>query len=99
VIDDIVAGGSVFKELDVLYENGAEGKTYLSITHPVLLPKALRMMEQDDRIGKLVVTNTLPVTQEKRSDRIEVISIAPLLAGIINDIHEGRSISAKLVLC
>ncbi len=99
VIDDIVAGGSVFRELDVLYDNGAEGKTCLAITHAVLLPKALQLMEQDDRIGKMVVTNTLPVGQEKRSDRIEVISIAPLLAGIINDIHEGRSISAKLVLC
>jgi ribose-phosphate pyrophosphokinase len=99
VIDDIVAGGSVLKELDVLYDQGAEGKTYLAITHPVLLPKALKLIEQDDRIGKVVVTNTLPVTREKRSERIEVISIAPLLAGIIQDIHEGRSISPKLVLC
>jgi ribose-phosphate pyrophosphokinase len=99
VIDDIVAGGSVLKELDVLYDQGAVGKTYLAITHPVLLPKALKLIEQDDRIGKVVVTNTLPVTREKRSERIEVISIAPLLAGIIQDIHEGRSISPKLVLC
>ncbi len=99
VIDDIMAGGSVLKELDVLYENGAVGKTYLAITHPVLLPKALRLIEQDDRIGKVVVTNTLPVSQEKRNAKIEVISIAPLLAGIIQDIHEGRSISPKLVFC
>ncbi len=99
VIDDILAGGSVIKELDALYENGAEGKTYLAITHAVLLPKALKMIEADDRIGKVVVTNTLPVTPDKRGGRIEVISIAPLLAGIIQDIHEGRSISQKLVLC
>jgi ribose-phosphate pyrophosphokinase len=99
VIDDIMAGGSVLRELDMLYDNGAEGKAYLAITHPVLLPKALRMIEADDRIDKVVVTNTLPVPLEKRSSKIEVISIAPLLAGIIEDIHEGRSISPKMVFC
>jgi ribose-phosphate pyrophosphokinase len=99
VIDDIMAGGSLLKELDMLYDQGAVGKTYLAITHPVLLPKALRLIDQDERIGKVVVTNTLPVTREKRNERIEVISIAPLLADIIQDIHEGRSISPKLVLC
>lgn len=99
IIDDIMAGGSVIRELDSLYENGAEGKAYLAITHPVLLPKALKLIQEDDRIDKVVVTNTLPVPPEKRSDKIEVISIAPLLSEIIEDIHEGRSISPKLVLC
>jgi ribose-phosphate pyrophosphokinase len=99
IIDDIMAGGSILNELDALYENGAEGKAYLAITHPVLLPKALKMIEEDDRIGKVVVTNTLPVPLEKRTEKIEVISIAPLLAGIIQDIHEERSISPKMVFC
>lgn len=99
IIDDIMAGGSVLSELDALYEHGAEGKACFAITHPVLLPKALRMIEQDDRIDKVVVTNTLPVPREKRSPKIEVVSIAPMLAGIIEDIHEERSISPKLVLC
>lgn len=99
VIDDVMAGGSILSELDALYDNGAVGNAYLAITHPVLLPKALKMIGKDDRIEKVVVTNTLPVTQEKKNDKIEVISIALLLAGIINDIHEGRSISPKLVLC
>ena len=99
IIDDIMAGGSVLNELDMLYDLGAEGKAYLAITHPVLLPKALKMIEDDERIEKVVVTNTLPVPIEKRGTKIEVISIAPLLAGIIEDIHEGRSISPKMVFC
>lgn len=99
IIDDIIASGSVLNELDALYENGAEGKTYLAVTHPVLLPKALQLIEKDDRIGKVVVTNTLPVPESKRSPKIDVISIAPLLAGIIQDIHEERSISPKMVFC
>jgi ribose-phosphate pyrophosphokinase len=97
IIDDIMAGGSVIKELDTLYENGAEGKAFFAITHPVLLPKALKMIDEDDRIEKVVVTNTLPVVGDKKGSKIEVISIAPLIAGIIQDIHEERSISPKMV--
>lgn len=97
VIDDIMAGGSVLRELDALYDNGAVGKAYFSVTHPVLLPKALKVIQSDERIGKVVVTNSLPVPPEKQTSKIEVISIAPLLAGIIQDIYEGRSISPKMV--
>ncbi len=98
VIDDIVAGGSVLKQLDALYDAGAVGKTVFSITHPVLLPTALQRLEDDDRIEKLVVTNTVPVPPEKRHPKVEVLSIAPLLAEIINKIYRGESISSRLVL-
>lgn len=99
VIDDLMAGGSVIKQIDALYERGAEGKAYFSVTHPVLLPSALRLLEADDRIEKLVVTNTIALSPEKQHHpKIEVLSIAPLLAEIISDIHEGMSISSKLVL-
>ena len=98
IIDDIIAGGSVLKQLDVLYEQGAAGKACFSITHPVLLPSALEILDHDDRIEKLVVTNTIPVPPEKQHPKIEVISIASMLAEIIYDIHEGKSISSLLVL-
>lgn len=99
VIDDMMAGGSVLKQLDALYDNGAEGKASFAITHPILLPTALERLDADDRIEKLVVTNTIPVPSEKRNHpKIEVLSVAPLLADIINSIHQGRSISQKLIL-
>jgi ribose-phosphate pyrophosphokinase len=97
IIDDLVAGGSVLRQIDALYERGAEGGAYFSITHPILLPTALETLDRDDRIEKLVVTNTLPVPPEKRHPKVEVISIASLLADIIQDIHKGISISPKLV--
>jgi ribose-phosphate pyrophosphokinase len=80
-----------------LYDRGAVGKACFSITHPVLLPSALQILETDDRIEKLVVTNTMPLSPEKRHPKIEVVSVGALLADIINDIHEGHSISGKLV--
>jgi ribose-phosphate pyrophosphokinase len=98
IIDDIMAGGSVLKQIDALYKEGAEGKAYFAITHPVLLPTALRRLDEDDRIEKLVVTNTIPVPPEKQHPKVEVLSIAPLLADIILSIYRGASISERLVL-
>jgi ribose-phosphate pyrophosphokinase len=98
VIDDLVAGGSVLKQIDALYEAGAVGKTCFSITHPVLLPQALEYLDADDRIEKLVVTNSIPVPVEKQHPKLEVLSIAGMLAEIIKRIHCGESISPLLVL-
>jgi ribose-phosphate pyrophosphokinase len=98
IIDDLVAGGSVLKQIDSLYEQGAEGKAYFSITHPVLLPSALKILDEDDRIEKLVVTNTIPLPPEKQHPKVEVLSVASLLSVVINYIHEGVSISGKMVL-
>ncbi len=93
-----MAGGSVLKQVDALYDKGADGKVYFAITHPVLLPTALQQLEADDRIEKLVVTNTIPVPPEKRHAKIEVLSIAPMLAEIIQRIYKGASITERLVL-
>lgn len=98
IIDDVIASGSILKQIDALYAQGAEGKACFAITHPVLLPTAMSYLQADDRIEKLVVTNTIHVPPEKCGGKIEVVSIAPLLADIINRIHNGLSISEKLVL-
>jgi ribose-phosphate pyrophosphokinase len=88
----------VLKQIDVLYDNGAEGKACFSVTHPVLLPSALDILSNDDRIEKLVATNTVPIPPDKQHPKLEVLSVASLLAVVINYIHEGVSISSKLVL-
>jgi len=98
IIDDIIASGSVLKQLDILYDNGAKGKACFAITHPVLLPSALDILAKDDRIGKLVVTNTLPIPPEKQHPKLEVLSVASLLADIIQRVHTGVSISEKLIM-
>lgn len=98
IIDDLMASGSVLNQIDALYEHGAVGKACFSISHAILLPSALRKLNDDDRIEKLVVTNTLPIPLDKSHPKLEVISIGPLLADIIYRIHNGISISEKLVL-
>ncbi|MFZ0534621.1 MAG: ribose-phosphate pyrophosphokinase [Anaerolineales bacterium] len=98
IVDDLIAGGSVLMQIDDLYQHGAEGKVCLAITHPVMLPTALKMLDEDDRIEKLVVTNTIPLPSAILHPKIEIISIAPMLADIIYRIHNGISISEKLIM-
>lgn len=98
IIDDVMAGGSVLKQVDALYNAGAEGGACFAITHPVLLPTALKRLDEDDRIERLVVMNTIPVPESKHHPKIVVLSVAQLLADIINRIYHGESISSKLIL-
>ncbi|MEJ5203230.1 MAG: ribose-phosphate diphosphokinase, partial [Anaerolineales bacterium] len=98
IIDDLIASGSVLNQIDALYQQGAQGKAYFAVTHPVLLPSALRILMNEDRIEKLIVTNTIPLPPEKLNSKIEVLSIAPLLADIIQRVYRGESISDRLVL-
>lgn len=98
IIDDVMAGGSVLKQVDALYQNGATGKACFAVTHPVLLPTALEHLSADDRIEKLVVTNTIPVPDTKQHPKLAVLSIAPLLSDVIYRIYKGQSISEKLIL-
>lgn len=96
IIDDMMSSGSVLKQIDALYDAGATGKAYFCVTHPVLLPSAIECLNNDDRIEKLVVSNTINIPPEKRSSKLEILSIAPLLADIINRIYHGTSISNLL---
>lgn len=97
VIDDLMAGGSVLKQIDALYERGAEGQAYFSVTHPVLLPSALETLSNDDRIGGLICTNTIPIPPEKMHPKIKVLSVAGLMADIISRVHKGISITPRLI--
>ncbi len=98
IIDDLMAGGSVLKQLDALYDRGAVGKAYFAVTHPVLLPSALEILDKEDRIEKLVTTNTIFLPPEKRHPKVVVLSVADMLADIISRVHRGVSISEKLIL-
>jgi ribose-phosphate pyrophosphokinase len=97
VIDDLMAGGSVLKQIDVLYERGAEDQAYFSVTHPVLLDSALKTLADDDRIGGLICTNSIPIPPDKMHPKITVISVAGLLADIISRVHKGISITPRLI--
>jgi ribose-phosphate pyrophosphokinase len=95
VIDDIVAGGSVLTQVHDLLDKGARPEVYFCVTHPVLLPSALKRLAAIDELKELVVSNTIYVPPEKRQPhtKVRVLSLAPTLAEVIRCIHRGESIS------
>ncbi len=97
LIDDIIAGGSVLDQIPALIRAGARPPVYLSITHPVLLPSALKRLDRDE-IAELITTDTIDLPPEKRHPKIRVQSIAPLLAEVISRIHCGQTVSPLLRL-
>lgn len=98
IIDDLLAGGSVLKQVESLYQQGAVGKTIFTITHPILLPSAIKILNEDDRIDRIVCSNSIYIPPEQCHPKIDVVSIAPLLAEIIERMHRGSSISDRLIL-
>ena len=96
IIDDVIAGGSVLDEVDKLIDAGARPEVYLAITHGVLLPSALKRLE-DPRIKRLVVSDTICQPEAIRNHpKITIVSVAKLLAEVIGRIHEGESISGLI---
>ncbi len=92
VDDEIDTAGSLVAVARTLMERGAK-ELYSCCTHPILSGSAIRKIDSSP-VKKIVVTNTVPVNSGKESDKISVISIAPLLGEAIHRIHTGQSIGA-----
>ena len=92
LVDDMAAtAGSIVEAAQALKNNGARD-IYACVTHPVLCGPAIERIEKSI-IKEMVVTNTIPVEEHKRIDKIKVLSIAPLLANAIKRINSEESIS------
>lgn len=93
IIDDMVdTAGTLTQAVDSLITNGAK-RVFAVATHPVLSGPALKRIHESS-IEKLWVTDTIPLSPEaSSSSKIEVISVAPLLAEAIKRIHGNDSIS------
>jgi len=93
IVDDMIStAGSMVEAVAALKKNGA-GDIYGAITHPVLCGPAIKRIEASG-IKELVVTDTIPMSEEKKIDRITQLSVAPLLGEAIKRIHDEETISA-----
>ncbi|MGD8554016.1 MAG: ribose-phosphate diphosphokinase [Anaerolineales bacterium] len=90
VDDEVLSGGSMEEAVEILREHGAQD-IYLSFTHGLLVSPAKQRLEKMG-VKEIVTTNTLPISKEKRTKNMTVLSIAPLLAEVILRAHEGRSV-------
>ena len=90
LIDDMIdTGGTIVAAAELLKEKGA-GMVVAATTHGVFSGPAIERLENSS-IEKVVVTNTLPLP--RTIDKIEVVSIAPLIAAAIRGIFEDTSVS------
>ena len=86
--DEIDTAGSVMETVKVLEKFGAKN-IYAGCTHGVLSGPAIERIKNSN-IKELVMTNTVPLPDEKKLDNITVLSIAPLFADAIQRINEER---------
>lgn len=84
--DEIDTAGSMMETVKVLKKFGAKS-IYAGCTHGVLSGPAIERIANSD-IKELVITNTIPLVEEKKIDKITELSIAPLFAETIKRINE-----------
>ena len=95
--DEIVTGGTMLAAAEAVVEAGATD-IYAVATHGVLPGNASTRLAEQPYIKEIVITDTVPLSEDKVNSKIKVISIAPLLGEAIRRIHEGRSVGELFTL-
>ena len=92
IIDDIIdTGGTLIKSMQALKKAGMR-KIYVFITHAVCSGDVYERINASD-IEKLYITDSLRVMKDRLGSKIEVLSVAPVIADAIRHIHMELSIS------
>ncbi|MGH2456966.1 MAG: ribose-phosphate diphosphokinase [Candidatus Limnocylindria bacterium] len=90
--DEIDTAGSLMEAVDALVAEGATA-VYSCATHGVFSGAALERIAAS-QLQEVIVTDTIPLSDEAPDDRITVLSIAPLFGEAIKRIHRGESVGA-----
>ena len=93
IVDDMIStGGTLIEAAETLLERGARD-VIACATHSIFAGGAADLIQQS-RIREVITTNTIPLADASRRDKIHQVSIAPLLAEAIRRIHRHESVSA-----
>jgi ribose-phosphate pyrophosphokinase len=93
IVDDMVdTGATIVNAADALFDQGA-AQVIVTATHGVLSGPAVDLLK-NSRISEVIVSNTLPISNEKRFDKLTVLSIAPLIARAISEIFSDGSVTS-----
>jgi ribose-phosphate pyrophosphokinase len=92
IIDDMIdTAGTITEAAKAVKDNGAL-EIYAAATHPILSGPAIKRLDESP-FEEVVITDTIPIAKDKVLDKFKVISIAPLLAKVIENIHNDESVS------
>ena len=93
IIDDMIdTGGTIVLAAEALMENGAEA-CLVAATHGLLSGPAVEKL-RESLISEVVVTDTLPIADDKRWDGLTVLPIAPLIARAIKEVFDDGSVTS-----
>jgi len=93
IVDDMIdTGRTIVKASEALKKAGATA-VVVAATHAVFSDPAFEIL-QDAAVDQVVVTDTLPIPDEKRWDRLTVLSIAPLIARAIHEVFDDGSVTS-----
>jgi ribose-phosphate pyrophosphokinase len=92
IVDDMIdTAGTVVSAANLLIDRGA-AEVYIAATHGLLSGPAVDRLKNGP-IREVIVTNTVPISDDKRFDSLKVLSIAPLVADAIDAVFEDGSVS------
>ena len=92
LVDDMIdTAGTICAAADILMDNGASD-VWCIATHGILSGPAIDRLK-NSKLSKVVITDTLPIDSTKQFDKLEVLSIAPLIADAIRAVFEDASVS------
>ena len=93
IIDDMIdTAGTTCNAADAAIEHGALSVVAVA-THPVLSGPAIDRLQKSP-ISKIIVSNTIELKEEKKFEKLEVISVANVFGEAINRIVNGTSLSS-----
>jgi len=93
IVDDLIAtGSSLFEGVHALKKAGAKN-IYAAISHGVLTGPAIERLDECKELKELVITDSIPLDNKKKHERIKVLSVSELLCEAIKRIHNEESIS------
>ncbi|MBI2953991.1 MAG: ribose-phosphate pyrophosphokinase [Chloroflexi bacterium] len=93
VVDDEIDTASSMMDACRILQHSGISEIYICCTHPVLSGPAIERL-RNSSVKEVVVTDTVPLPEEKRLNKIVVLSVAPLFAETIRRIHDGGSVGA-----
>ncbi|MFF8974891.1 ribose-phosphate diphosphokinase [Streptomyces sp. NPDC014995] len=95
LVDDMVdTAGTICAAAEALYANGAED-VIVAATHGILSGPAVDRLK-NSQVSRFVFTDTLPTAAATGLDKVEVLSIAPVVAHAIREIFENGSVTSLL---
>jgi ribose-phosphate pyrophosphokinase len=93
LVDDMIdTAGTITKAADALLAEGATD-VVIAATHAILSGPAVDRLK-NSQAREVIVTNTLPVPEERRFDKLTTLSIAPLIARAVREVFEDGSVTS-----